>query len=92
MVSLVTPINQQSRNIDERYYIELVNIALDSSSSVANVYLMQVPNVRPELKSKPVSNRMAKLKKAGFIGCLNETGVTSSNYKEIIYGHVDTNC
>lgn len=30
------------------------------------------------------SRRMKRLKDAGLIGCLNDTGVDSSNYKEII--------
>ncbi len=32
----------------------------------------------------PISKRMEKLKKSGLIGCLNNSGVTSSNYKDHI--------
>lgn len=30
---------------------------------------------------------MSKIKKAGLSGCFNDTGVTSTNYKEILYGN-----
>lgn len=82
------PINQQSKIIEERYYEELVSTAIDSRNSM--VYLQQVPNVQTQIKSKPISNRMAKLKKAGLIGCLNDTEVTSRNYKKIICESIDS--
>lgn len=81
----VTPINPHSQIIEERYFNDLVKKAYDSTS-IAPVYIRQVPNIRAETKSKPMSKRMSRLKKAGLIGSLNDTGVTSSNYKEIIMG------
>jgi len=83
-----TPINEQSKIIEERYYGDLVHQACDCFS-IPRVYAQQVPNIRSEPEAKPMSNRMAKLKKAGLIGCLNDTGVTSNNYKEIIHGSFD---
>lgn len=53
---------------------------------MASIYLKQVPNIKSETKLPPVSSRMDRLKKAGLIGCFDDTGVDSSNYKEIIYG------
>jgi hypothetical protein len=77
----VTPMNDQSKIIEERSYGELVDKARDSFS-VGWVYVQQVPNVKSE--SKVVSTRMARFKKAGLIGCFNDTGVNSDNYKEIL--------
>lgn len=81
------PINEESKKIDQRYYDELMNKAYDSIS-MASIYVQQIPNIRLELK--PISNRMIRFKKAGLIGCLNETGVTSSNYKKVIYNSIET--
>ena len=72
----------------ERFYGDLVCRAYDSFS-IPQVYVQQVPNIRSKTESKPISSRMARLKKAGLIGCLNDTGITSSNYKEIIHGSSD---
>jgi len=33
-----------------------------------------------------MSERMKMLEEAGLLGCLDGTGVTSTNYKEILYG------
>jgi len=38
---------------------------------------------------KQISKRMDRLQKAGLIGCFDDTGVNSSNYKEFIYGSQD---
>ena len=76
-------INEQSRSIEERFYIELVNKVPDTAS-VSVVYLQQIPHVDTSSKSQPLSARMARFKKAGLIGCLNDTGVNSGNYREII--------
>lgn len=86
--STIIPINDQSKKIDERFYDDLVSKAFDSFS-MAKVYMQFVPNVIAEPKIKPTSTRMARFRKAGLIGCLNDTGVTSANYKEIIYGSGD---
>lgn len=83
-----TPINEQSKIIEERYYGDLVHQAYDCFS-IPRVYVQQVPNIRSESEAKPMSSRMARLKKAGLIGCLNDSGITSSNYKTIIYGSFD---
>jgi hypothetical protein len=81
------PINQQSKVIEERFFEELVSTSRNSLSIAQEVYAHQVPNVRSE--AKPMSARMARFRQAGLIGCFNGTGVTSSNYKEIIYGSFD---
>lgn len=80
-------LNEESKIIDERYYKELVSTAYDSIS-MAKIYVGQVPNVRSE--PKKMSSRMARLKKSDLIGCLNKTGVTSSNYKEFMPGSLET--
>jgi len=36
-------------------------------------------------------DRLANLEKTGLIGCLNGTGVTSKNYKDILYLSVGKN-
>lgn len=36
-----------------------------------------------EIKPK---TRLERLEEVGLLGCLNDTGVTSENYKEFIYG------
>lgn len=80
----IIPINPQSKIIEERFYDELVNKAYDSIS-MPQLYVQQLPNVKSELE-KPMSRRMSRFKQAGLIGCLDDSGVTSSNYKEIMYG------
>jgi hypothetical protein len=75
------PLNKQSKAIENRYHENLVRGAY-SSLSMPEVYLKQVPNI--ELREKPVSKRMQKLKKSGLIGCLNDSEVTSTNYKDLI--------
>ena len=85
-IDFTPAINEQSKIIEERYYKDLVHEAY--GISMAEVYVQQVPNVRSE--SSQMSNRMAKLKKAGLIGCLNDTGITSSNYKKNIYESIDS--
>jgi hypothetical protein len=82
------PINNQSKTIEECFYESLVLNAFDSIS-ISKIYLQQVPNVKSESENKPLSSRMARLKKAGLIGCLNDTEVTSSNYKKIIHRSFD---
>jgi hypothetical protein len=85
----VTPINLQSKLIEERFFYELINKSIDSIA-MAEVYVQYIPNIRSESKPKPISSRMAKFKEAGLIGCLNDSGITSSNYKEIMYGSIKT--
>ncbi len=85
----ITPINQQSRIIEERFCHELIDKAIDSIA-MPEVYIQYVPNIRSESRSKPLSSRMARFKKAGLIGCLSDSGVTSTNYKEVMYGTIIT--
>lgn len=37
------------------------------------------------IETKKIMNKLQALKDAGLIGCLNDSGVTSKNYKEILY-------
>lgn len=79
----ISPLNEQSRVIEERYYSELVRDARDADS-MAEVLAHQVPNLRSSEKRPPVSNRMAMFRKAGLIGSFNDTDVNSQNYRNIL--------
>jgi hypothetical protein len=79
-----------SKILEERYCKELMSQALDSFA-IGAVYVNLVPNVKFEPNTSRVSKRMNKLKKLGLIGCFNDTGITSTNYKEFIYGQEETN-
>lgn len=46
------------------------------------IYAKEVDNVVTEYK---ITSRMSRLKKANLIGCLNDSGVTSKNYKNFLY-------
>lgn len=84
IIDATIPINYESKTIEERYYYSLV-VEAYNTFSIPQLYAQQVPNVRlNELKSKPISKRMAGLRRAGLIGCLNNSGITSSNYKDVI--------
>lgn len=77
------PINQECEEINERFYTELISKSYDSVS-YPDLYIKLIPNIRREIPKK-ISKRMANLRKAGIIGCLNNTNITSENYKKIIY-------
>lgn len=87
-IDFISPINEDSKAIEERFYEELVNRAYNSISA-PEVYTKQVPNVRSETKDKPTSARMARFKKAGLIGCFNNTRVNSENYKNFLFNSND---
>jgi hypothetical protein len=47
-------------------------------------YIREIPNLKiVPLKTAP--SKLAKFHKAGLIGCLNDSGLTSENYKNEIY-------
>lgn len=54
-----------------------------NSSSVMEAYVQQIPNMKV-ISSKRVS-KLAKFKAAGLIGCLNDSSITSTNYKDELY-------
>jgi len=75
--------NKQSRIVEERFYAELVYRVPDTAS-VGIVYMQQIPHIDTTSQPRPMSARMARFKKAGLIGCFNNTGVNSGSCKDII--------
>jgi hypothetical protein len=46
-------------------------------------YAKEIPNL--QLISSKKSSKLEKFRKAGLIGCLNDSGLTSKNYKDELY-------
>ncbi len=76
MFDPVTPLNSDSQKIEIEYYETILN----RTQGLTETYL-ELPI---EIHSRPPS-KMDLFQKAGLIGSLNESGVTSENYKKILY-------
>ena len=72
--------NLQTKIVEERYYANLFERGTNTAS-IGSAYVQQIPRIEAVSVSKPVSARIAKFKKAGLLGCLNDIGVNSENYK-----------
>jgi len=81
----IPPLSSEYQIIEERLYEDLLLACNDCNSpGVITAYVREIPNLKiVPLKTAP--SKLAKFRKAGLIGCLNETGVTSENYKNEIY-------
>jgi hypothetical protein len=69
--------------VEERFYTDLAN-KIPDNMSVGFAYAKEIQFV-DTTSEIPLSPRMARLKKAGLLGCFDGTGVTSENYKEILH-------
>jgi hypothetical protein len=85
------PANMESQK-NEGHFNETLASSNYSSHSVILVehYVRQVTDLQSQLKRKKIT-RLEKLKKLGLIGALDDTGVTSTNYKESFYLDKDNN-
>ena len=54
-----------------------------SSEMVIEAYAKKIPNL--QLTPSKQSSKLNKFRKAGLIGCLNDSGLTSKNYKDELY-------
>ena len=76
------PLNSEYQIAEIRLYEELLNNY--NSPDVVKAYIKEIPNIRVVPAKKHIS-KLEKFRKAGLIGCLNDTGLTSENYKSEFY-------
>ena len=80
-----SPLSSEYQIIEERLYEDLLIAGNDCNSpGVITAYIKEIPNLKI-VPLKPPPSKLAKFRKAGLIGCLNDTGLTSKNYKNEIY-------
>lgn len=79
------PLNSEYQIIEERLYESLLTSCNECHSpGITQAYIREIPNFRiVSLETTP--SKLDKFRKAGLIGCLNDTGLTSKNYKKEIY-------
>jgi hypothetical protein len=70
------------RIVEERFHSELAD-RMPCNSSVGMAYLQQIPSIHV-ISEAPLSPLMARFKKAGLLGCFDNTGINSKNYKELL--------
>ncbi len=68
--------------VEERFHKQLAD-RIPGNSSVGIAYLQQIPSVHV-VSEVPLSPLMARFKKAGLLGCFDNTGINSENYKEFL--------
>ena len=79
------PMSEEYRQIETKYYDGLLAASHDCNSlTIFATYVREVPNLKV-VSSKAKTSKLARLREAGLIGCLNDTGITSQNYKEEFY-------
>ena len=73
----IPPYNSEYQTIEERLYEELLIAGNDCNSpGVIKAYIKEIPNLKiVPLKTTP--SKLVRFRKAGLIGCLNDTGLTS---------------
>ena len=77
-------INSDYQVVEERHYKNLFVSGNDCSSSIVmEAYVKEIPNL--QLISSKKSSKLEKFRKAGLIGYLNDSGLTSKNYKDELY-------
>lgn len=85
------PINAEYQKVEERFNNDIINSCYGCNSVALIVqYVQQVSNVESHIQEKKRVSKLEKLKKLGLIGSLNDTGVTSTNYKEALYSDEDS--
>jgi hypothetical protein len=84
------PTNAEYQKVEERFNYDLINSCYGCNSvALIAQYVQQVSNVESHIKEKKRVSKFEKLKKLGLIGSLNDTDVTSMNYKESLYSDED---
>lgn len=79
------PFNYEYRVIEERLYGGLLTSCNECHSpGITQAYIKEIPNLTIT-SSETTPSKLGKFRKAGLIGCLNDTGLTSENYKKEIY-------
>lgn len=59
----------------------VIEAIIEVRFGVIKACLRNIPNVKI-IASEPIPSKLDKFRKAGLIGCLNDTGLTSDNYKK----------
>lgn len=78
------PFNSEYQIVEVRLYEDLLTSCNDChSQGVTQAYVREIPNFKISLETIP--SKLDKFRKAGLIGCLNNTGLTSKNYKRELY-------
>ena len=81
----VPPFNSEYQIVEERLYEGLLTSCNEChSTGITHAYVREIPNFKIA-SLKTTSSKLDKFRKAGLIGCLNDTGLTSENYKKEIY-------
>ncbi len=77
-----SPFNSEYQIVEERLYEELLTSCNEClSSGLITAYVKEIPNLKI-VPLEPVPSKLDKFRKAGLIGSLNDTGLTSKNYKK----------
>ena len=81
----ITPANIEYQKIEARVNNDLVNSCYRcNSESLIEQYVLQISNIESQTKTKKSITKLEKLKKLGLIGSLNNSDITSTNYKASI--------
>lgn len=81
----ISAFNPESQIIEKRLYEDLLTSCNECHSpGITQAYVKEIPNLKI-VRSKAKPSKLDKFRKAGLIGCLNDTGLTSENYKKEIY-------
>ena len=76
--------NHECHYVEERLYKELLISSNEyNSPGIIRAYVKEIPNLK--IVSLESTSKLDKFRKAGLIGSLNESGITSENYKKELY-------
>ena len=81
----VTAESAEIRQSEQQHINSLIRDCYQvQEGQLISAYLRQVPNMQEKAEKQP-STKTSKLFKLGLIGSLDNSGVTSSNYKNFFY-------
>lgn len=81
----VTSASSEYHVVEERLYEDLLYTHNDCHSvGLTRAYIKVIPTVKI-IATEPIPSKLDKFRKAGLIGCLNDTELTSDNYKNEFY-------
>lgn len=77
------PFNSEYQIVEERLYEDLLDSCSECHSpGIIQAYTREIPNFKVA-SLETIPSKLDKFQKAGLIGCLNNTGLTSENYKSV---------
>lgn len=84
------PTNTDTLNYEQDLDDSLIDSCISLASPIViNQYMNQVPNVQnKEILESPI---ISELRELGLLGALDGSGVTSVNYKKILYSDDEKN-